>query len=124
MAIDNSNIKQMCIDCGAVGFEPAVSYEYDPGANTVTVTNASTIPAGDTFVKAKVRVHDMFGKEVRGTITVAATPLVVDVSSLDKSKQLALAVTILTTNKIAADGGAYGLNAAGDVGHWDVQKNA
>jgi len=202
--IDNSNLLQMCKDCGAVGFVPALSYVYDAGAGTVVVTNSSTIPTGDVLNKIKVRVHDFFGGEVRGeifghtggngytsvpqvvitggggtgatahavltngvvtsvvvdtpgtgytsdpvatvvggggngaklavtrsTTTVSSIAVVADdnavtlnVASLDRSKQLALVATILTDNRIAADGGAYGLMAAGNVGYWDVQKNA
>ncbi len=61
-----------------------------------------------------------------GSIAVAAddSAVTINVSSLDRSKQLALVATILTDNRIAADGGAYGLMAAGNLGHWDVQKNA
>lgn len=125
MTIDNTNLLQMCRDCGATGFVPAVDYAYDSGAATVTLNNASTIPAGDTFSKMKARVHDFFGNEVRGVQTVQATDLVLDVSTLDRSKPLAITLTIHTTNKIAADGSASGyLETAGDIGHWDVQKNA
>lgn len=203
-AIDNTNLLQMCNDCGAIGFVPSVTYAYDANAATVTVTNASTIPAGDTLNIIKVRVHDFFGNEVRGfiyghtggngytsaptvvitggggtgatatavvtngrvtavnitaggsgytsaptisftggggsgafaTATVGAgavtaiTPVAddgavtINVSTLNRSKQLLVAVTILTDNHIAADGMACGLMAAGTVANWDVQKNA
>lgn len=124
--IDNTNLLNMCRDCGAVGFIPSVSYAYDAVAETVTVTNASTIPADDALSVIKIRVHDFFGKEVRSVVPSAAptTPVVVDVSDLDNSKGLSLTVTIFTDEHIAADGGAYGLQAAGNVGNWDVQKNA
>lgn len=124
-AISNANLTTYCAgSCQITGFTPTVTYAYDAGAATVTVTNASTIPAGDTFLKAKVHVYDQFGGEVRGQITVAATPLVVDVSTLNRSKSLAVKVTVLTTLHIAADGGAYGLGTAGTVNNWDVQQNA
>jgi len=124
MAINNANLLNMCKDCGAVGFVPELSYAYDAVEAEVTITNTSTIPSGDTFLKLKVRVHDFFGKEVRGFQTVQATPLVIDISSLDRSKPLAITVTLITTNNILADGGAYGyLQAAGNIGWYDVQKN-
>ncbi len=236
--IDNTNLINMCRDCGAAGFVPDLSYAYNAGAATVTMTNGSTIPSGDTLKKIKIRVHDFFGKEVRGLIegntvgatratatvtitavgadgdiitvttpddvelgtftktssettvtllaaalraaintgtvthgysatnsagvitisapavlgdtvngddlvvddggTIAATDTafiggvtgtsatteVIDVSSLNRSKPLAITATILTTNMIAADGGAYGIGASGDIDNWDVQKNA
>ena len=125
MVIDNTNLLNMCKDCGAVGFIPTLAYEYDATAAEVTVTNTSTIPSGDTFLKLKVRVHDFFGNEVRGVQTVQATPLVIDVSTLNRSKPLAITVTLVTTGNIVADGGAYGyLQDTGNIGWYDVQKNA
>lgn len=202
-AVDNSNLLQMCKDCGAVGFVPTVTYAYDAGAATVAITNSSTIPAGDALKRVKFAVHDCFGNQVTGHIDVAAggagyvtaptvviggpgtgavahavltgdrvssvvvdTPgtgyssapaisftggggsgaaatatvgsgavtaiavtaasstVTVSVSTLNRSKPLAISVTILTDLMIAADGGAYGLMAAGDIGFWDIQKNA
>lgn len=202
--IDNTNLLQICRDCGAVGFLPVVTYVYDAEAGTVTITNDSTIPSGDALRVIKIKVHDFFGAEVRGhisgspggegyesapavafsggggtgaegtaviangkvtgvtidepgssyetaptvaftggggtgaagtvvldgdavdsvTIDADDTTAVLDVSSLNRSKQLAITVEIHTTGQIAADGGAYGLMAAGDISHWDVQKNA
>lgn len=124
MVIDNTNLLQMCRDCGAVGFVPDVSYVYDAGAATITVTDSSTIPAGDSLVRIRIQVHDAFGGEVRDEIELAGGNQVVNIATLDRSKPLAIKVAIYTTNQIAADGGAYGLNAAGDISHWDVQKNA
>lgn len=202
-AIDNTNLLQMCRDCGAVGFVPSVTYVYDAGAGTVVATNGSTIPAGDTLKLVKLRVTDCFGGERRGfilvgsggagytsaptvvfatgtgatgtavinaagkvtsvtitaggsgyttgnavsftggggfgakgtvvasagavtsvTLTADDTADTIDVSGLDRSKPLALSVQIVTTNGIYADGGAYGLQAAGNVSHWDIQRNA
>lgn len=67
---DNTNLLQMCNDCGAVGFVPAVAYSVS-GSN-VTVTNSSTIPSGDTLKKVHVRLVDQFGGEVRGHIDGSA----------------------------------------------------
>lgn len=124
MAINNANLLQMCRDCGAAGFVPVVSYAYDGAGAEVTVTNSSTIPAGDTFAKVHVRVHDFSGKAISGAITVPATPLVLDISTLNRSKPLAITVTVITTNNIVADGSAHGIIDAGTVGFYDIQKNA
>lgn len=122
--IDNTNLINMCRDCGAVGFLPEVTYAYDAAAKTVTVTgNGTDIPAGDALTKMKVKVHDMFGNTVAGQ-NADGSALVVSTATLNASKPLALSVTLITDDGIIADGGAYGLQAAGDVANWDVQKNA
>lgn len=120
--IDNSNLLQMCHDCGAVGFIPVLTYAFDAGAETVTVTDGSTLPDGDTLTKIKVRVNDFFGGTVVGEIAALAGNVVIDVSDLNLSKPIALTATIITDGGIIADGGAYGLMPAGDVAHWDIQK--
>jgi len=124
--IDNSNLVNMCRDCGAGDFLPEVSYAYDATAKTVTVTNTSTMNGTDTLVQTKIKVHDFFGGTVNAVLDDSDVDqiIVVDVSSLDASKPLALNVIVKTTAGIIADGGAYGLQAAGDVSHWDVQKTA
>lgn len=201
-AIDNANLLRLCNDCGAVGFVPSMTYSYEDGI--ITVTNASTIPAGDTLRHIKIKVHDFFGNHVvggivaatggkgyrtaptvviegdgtgatahavltndvvtsvvidtggtgystatarfvsvdggfgaeAGAVTIAANAVTaialaapgqntdIDVSSLNRSKPLALTATIITTGGIVADGGAYGILTEGDIENWDVQKYA
>lgn len=201
--IDNTNLLQMCKDCGAVGFIPDMAYELDATANTVTVTDSSTIPGSDALKHIKISVHDFFGHQVVGgispvtggegytsaptvsfvggggtgatahavltgnkvtsvvvdaggtgytsaptvvfsggggfgaqatatlntgavdTVTVVAqTAARIDISSLDRSKQLAIKVFLSTDDGINADGGAYGILTSGSIGYWDVSKTA
>lgn len=68
-AIDNSNLVGLVYDYVPVGFTPSQSYSYDATNKVVTVTDASTIPSGDTFKISHVRVCDYFGNEARGEIT-------------------------------------------------------
>lgn len=127
VAIDNTNLtnyrsKGLPVDL----FTPVVSYVFDAEAKTVVVTDGSTIPAGDTLKIIHLKVHDHFGGTVTGEITVTgeAGTKTLDVSTLNLSKHLNLTATVLTTNMLAADGGAYHLQAAGNVQNWDKQQNA
>lgn len=123
--IDNTNLLNMCRDCGLPGFLPKLTYVFDAVAKTVTVTDASTIPAGVALVKVKVKIHDFYGGTKVGSIAVAAGNTgAIDVSGLTLDKQLAINGTVILDNGGIADGGAYGLLAAGELGHWDVQLNA
>lgn len=121
-AIDNSNLINYRGQQPA-GFTPALTYTND-GTNVV-ITDGSTIPAGDSLVAVHVRVHDKFGGEVRDKIvaTGAGGAKTLSLASLNKSKPLDITVTVLTTNKIAADGGAYNIGASGSVGNFDTQQN-
>jgi hypothetical protein len=123
-AIDNSNLINYR-GCLPAGFTPALTYAYNAGAATVTVTDATVLPAGDTLKKIRVRIHDKFGGEVRGSISaLLGNTGAISVASLNTSKGLDITVTITTTNMIAADGGAYHIDAAGSISNWDIQQNA
>lgn len=126
--INNENLLNMCRDCGAGAFVPDASYTFDAVAKTVTVTDSSTYNTGGSgdLKKLKVSVHDFFGGKVVGEIIAGDldSAVTVNVATLNLSKPLALKVTVITEDDIIADGGAYGLMAAGDVAHWDVEKRA
>ncbi len=125
MVIDNTNLLNLCRDCGAGSFVPRLNYEYDAAAKTVTVTDASTYNAGYDLVIIKVKVHDFFGNEVRGKIEAAAGNVEIDISSLNTSKPLSITAVISTEDHIAADGSASGYLATnGSLAFFDVQKNA
>lgn len=124
-AIDNSGILHYRQgSCTILGFTPKVSYAFDATAKTVTVTDASVIPAGDTFKIIHVHVHDNVGGEVDGEINAAAGNVAIDVSTLDLSRPLNITATLTTVNQISADGSAYNLQAAGTLGTWLVLQNA
>lgn len=123
-AISNANLKDYRGDQGVAGFVPNVTYTQS--GNNVVVTDASTIPAGDTLNKVQVKLQDKFGNEVRDNITVTGAPGQKTLSSatLDKSEPLTLVVTVITNNNLVADGRAMNIGAAGSLGYWDTQKNA
>lgn len=67
-AVDNTGVIDMCLNCGIKGFAPKVSYEYDAANKKVTVTDESTLPAGDTLKIIKLEVTDQEGNAVEGHI--------------------------------------------------------
>lgn len=121
-AVDNTNLVNY-IDQGLSTFVPAVTYAV-AGAN-VTITDGTTIPAGDTLKKVHLRLIDDFGKEVRDTITVTGAPgqKVLSSATLNTSKGLKICATVITTNGIIADGNAVNIGASGALSNWDSQKN-
>lgn len=121
-AIDNSNLIGYCkVNCSITSFLPAVSYTYDPVAKEVVVQDGSTYGAGDGLKKVHIRVLDLFGNEVRDTITATGAPGVktIDVSSLNATKGLNITATIITNVDFHADGSAFGIQAAGALANWD-----
>jgi hypothetical protein len=131
-AIDNSNLLNYRDDRGTTDFVPAVSYVYDAVAKEIDFTEASTFPSSVALKKTIVRVHDKFGKEVRGFIYPNSGSdsghdinTTVDTSSLDASKPFDITATVIADDDmLVADGGAYNIGAAGNLGSWDKQRNA
>ena len=131
-AVSNENLKNYRDDAGTTGFVPAVTYEYDAAAAEIDFEENSAFPAGVALKKTILRVHDKAGNEVRGFILPAAGSdsghdgeTTIDVSSLDRSKPLDITATVIADDdKLVADGGAYNIGAAGNIGGWDTQKNA
>ncbi len=131
-AIDNSNLKSYRQSQGTVGFVPKLSYTFDAAAKELDLVHDSDFPAGVALKRVHIRVHDKFGGEVRGHITPAGGSLspgdadtTIDLTGLDFSKPLDITATIIADDdQLVADGGAYNIGAAGEVGNWDAQRNA
>jgi hypothetical protein len=131
-AVDNSNLKNLGRDSNTTGFVPSVTFEYDASAKEVDFTEASAFPSGVALKKTRVSVHDKSGGQVDGFILPAEGSdsghdgtTTLDVSSLDLSKPLDVKATVIADDDmLVADGGAYNIGAAGEVGSWDIQKNA
>ncbi len=125
-AINNANIKDYCESgCIIAGFIPALTYVYNAAGATVTVTDASTLPAGDALAKLQVKITDEFGGEVRGTIAaLAGNTGAISVATLNRSKALNIQVTLVTTKHIQSVGSAWNIGAAGSVSNWDSTAGA
>lgn len=131
-AISNDNLKNYRDDQGTSGFSPVVEFVFDAEAKEIDFTDRSVFPSAFSHSKTIVRVHDKFGGEVRGTIASGSGSgsgvqgeETLDVSDLDLSKPLDITCTVIADDgKTVADGGAYNIGAAGNIGSWDIQKNA
>lgn len=128
-AISNSNLKTgLCGGCDCTGFIPNITFTYDAGAGTITVTDASTYGAGDSRKIVHIRVTDKDGKKVVSNIAAADgdDAVTVDVSSLDLSEGFRLDCTVVTDAGCISDGhyGRIGMiSAAGTLGSWDKDSS-
>jgi hypothetical protein len=132
-AIDNSNMKDYRGTEGTSEFIPKVTYAFDAVAKEVDVTDESTFPADVAIKKVQIKVHDKQGGTAHGFILPAEGSdsghdgtTTIDVSGLDLSKPLDITATVIgdSDSGLIADGGAYNIGAAGELGSWDKQKNA
>lgn len=124
-AIDNSNlINNLCGGCECTGFVPSVTFSYNSGAKTITVTDASTYAAGDDRKIVNLRVSDKNGDKVAGNISQADgdDAVTISVAALDLSEGYRIDATVVTTAGCISDGhaGRIGmLITAGAIGSWD-----
>lgn len=122
-AIDNTNLLNLNNDCSKIGFVPALTYTYNAGTGAVVVTDASTLPSGDTLASLEVQLFDRFSGEIRQNISALAGTTTFDATTLNRAKWLDMKVTLTTTNGLRADGGVYMLQAAGNFSYFDIGGN-
>lgn len=97
----------------------------DGGSGYTSTPTVTIVPAdGDTGTGATATATVTSNAISAVIVNSAATTLTLDVGDLNRSKPLALKLTIISQLGVMMDGGAYGLLAAGTVDHWDTQWNA
>ncbi len=120
-AINNDGILNITNRCDCAGFIPSVTYSYDSALDTMTITDASTFPAGDDLAKIRINVTDTHGGDKYSEITAAAGNVVVDTSGLNANGGLNVRVTVITDDgcdaTLATNGIASAIANAGDVGN-------
>lgn len=68
---ENKALRTFC-GCETTDFNPAIEYSFNPETKVLTVTDASTFPAGQTFAAANIWVIDSDGNEQSKKIAAAA----------------------------------------------------
>jgi hypothetical protein len=105
--ISNAGIVNINARSCAVGFNPAATYAFDAEAETMTVTDTSTLADDDDIAIIHVRVIDAFGTVALGKIEEAEGDVEIDTSGLDPIDGLSVTVTFVTDNRLVADGSVY-----------------
>lgn len=124
-AIENSNIIDINTPpVNTVGFTPDIQIVNDGWPTTISFSDNSTLPDGDTFSKANIKVHDKQGNVKYGVITTLGglTGNIV-LSGLDLTEDLTVTATIVTTLGCISDGSFQHLNAGtpnSALGNWTV----
>src|SRR5687768_11782604 len=107
LAFLNENIKdKLCGGCDCTGFVPAINYALS--GNNLTVTDATTYPAGTDRSIVQIYVHDKKGNKVSGSIAAGDgdDAQVVSVAGLDRSEGLDMLVTVVSNGGCLSDGHA------------------
>ena len=89
----------------ASGAVTAITITNGGNGKKILFTDASTIPSGQTFQAAILKVHDAFGGTATGKISTAAGTAAVDIIDLNPSKPLDLTATVTTAITAMPHGG-------------------
>lgn len=76
---ENKALRTFC-GCETTDFSPAIEYSFDPISKVLTVTDASTFPASQSFAAANVWVIDSEGNEQSKKIDAAGGNVTFDLS--------------------------------------------
>lgn len=116
--IDNSALLGYNKNYDYSAFQPGATFVYDSTAKTVTVTDNSVIPAGDTLKVINVSVHDAFGGTARGHITqlnsAVTALLAITAAKLTAKNNASDAKTTADDAATAADAAFAGDNTSTD----------
>lgn len=99
-------------------FLPAATFGFVNSTKVLTITEAGSVPAGDTFARMNVEVFDKNGNSKTGTIAAAAGNVAIDLdaaTALDLTGDINIKVTAATTKGLAKDGAFYGLKPIADA---------
>lgn len=125
LAFSNENIKDMlCGGCDCTGFTPSVTYVIS--SNTLTITDASTYPAGDDRKILRVAIHDKQGGKVVAAITQGDgdDAQAVSIAALNRAEGIDMLITIVTQEGCISDGHASNLGASGSAGYFDFENSS
>lgn len=106
-----------------VGFAPSVTATVT-NSTTLTITDASTYPSGDSISKINVAVYDKNGGVAYVAITSSSSSRdeTVDISGLDTSKPLDVTATVVSTLGCISNGSVQDIalvtNAVYTLGSW------
>jgi hypothetical protein len=111
-AINNTGILNICGSCNCTGFAAGVSYAYDAGAKTITVTEGSTFPAADALAIVHVYVTDKHGNSKYGKIEAAGGNVVINVAAMNANGGFNIIATVVSNDKCIGDLAVYDVAAA------------
>lgn len=99
-------------------FIPAATYAFVTATKILTITDASTMAAGDVFVAMIVDVYDQKGVMKSGRIAAAAGNVAIDLDaapSLDITGLFAIKLRVVTQKGFAKVGAVYNMPVNADI---------
>ena len=102
-------------------FQASVAFSYSSGANTLTVTDNTTYPSGDSREVVNVTVHDKFGSKVDAQITDSPDNVVISLASLNKTEGLSVEVTLASVKGFHKDGSIHDVATLKTTGDFNMK---
>lgn len=108
-AINNKGLLDVCKNCGD-GVTPVIEYSFNTTSKVLTVTDASSFAADDTFKVVNIKVTDKFGHVFDEQITVSSGSKAIDLSdpeTFNLTEGFNILATVVSTNHQVADVAVY-----------------
>lgn len=117
-------IDNLCGGCECTGFVPSITYA--KSGSTVTVTDATTYPAGAARSIVHIAIYDKAGKKALGNIASddGDDAVAVSIAELDTAEGIDMLVTVVSDDGCVSDGHASNLQAEGSAGFFDRENTS
>lgn len=116
--IDTTGAKNYDQASNDSAFLPGANYAFVTATKILTITDTSTIDAGDTFAAALVEVYDQKGVVKTGRIAALGGNVAIDLDaapSLDMTGKIAIKVRVVTAKEFSKTGIVYDMPVTADI---------
>jgi hypothetical protein len=122
-SISNENVRAYCQIVQNI-LAAKVDFLHDPTAKTITITDSTVYPTGDSRKVVSLEVFDYFGNKVAAAILPATTggAIAIDVSGLNNSRGFALSVLVVSIKGARKDGSQFKIANSLTSGSFMMEK--
>jgi len=121
-AIDNSNVLDYPQKAPGLGVAASVAFSYNSGTTTLTITDNSTYPAGDSRKAVNISVFDKFGGKIEAAIGVAPNNVAINIATLNKTEGVSVIATVVSAKNGQRDGSVHEVTTLKQSGNLDMEK--
>lgn len=88
---------------------------------TLTLTDNTSYPSGDSRKIVDIEVYDYFGGKKEGYMTTSAS-VIINLGGLNNSRGFAMSVKVVSTKGLVKDGSQFKISNSISVGSFDMEK--
>lgn len=121
-AIDNSNILDYPQKAPGLGVVASVAFSYNAGTTTLTITDNSTYPAGDSRKAVNITIFDKFGGKKEAAIDDDPNNVAINIAALNKTEGVSIIATVVSVKNGQRDGSVHDVTTLKIAGNLTMEK--